>query len=138
MQRNHYSMMDVAPTVSAVLGLPAPAGAKGAPIPQVAADLAGRGRVAVLAPDALGEYAWSLWGEEMPFLRSLHARRSILLRSVLPSITPVNFAAMVTGTDLEGHGIRSREMNFACETLFDVVRRAGGTSAGIGLDNYTG
>ncbi len=138
MERKQYSMMDVAPTVSAILGLPAPAQAKGKPIAEMAQDLAGVPRVAVLAPDALGEFAWSLWKQEMPFLRSLHARRSILLRSVMPSITPVNFAAMVTGTDLEGHGVRSRELPFACETLFDVARCAGSKSAGIGLDNYTG
>ena len=133
-----YSMMDVAPTVSDVLGLPAPAGAKGTPIPAVSHDLAGRERVAVLAPDAFGWFAWSLWQDEMPFLRSLHATRSLILRSVMPSITPVNFSAMVTGTDLEGHGVPSKEDDFRCETLFDVVRSAGGRSAAVGFENYTG
>jgi hypothetical protein len=56
----------------------------------------------------------------------------------MPSITPVNFAAMVTGTDLAGHGVRVREDDFACATLFDVVRDAGGKSAGVGLAGYTG
>lgn len=133
-----YSMVDVAPTVAAILGLPAPAQAKGRPIAEVVAGLAGARRVAILAPDAFGLYAWTLWQQEMPFLRALHAQNSITLRSVLPSITPVNFAAMVTGTDLAGHGVDNREASFACETLFDVLRRAGGKSAGIGIGNYTG
>ena len=132
------SMIDIAPTVSAALRLPAPMQAKGTSIREVVADLTGVSRVAVLAPDALGMYAWSLWRAEMPYLSSLHARNSITLRSVMPSITPVNFATMVTGTDLAGHAVHTFKDNFACETLFDVVREAKGKSAGVGLDGYTG
>jgi predicted AlkP superfamily pyrophosphatase or phosphodiesterase len=131
-------MMDIAPTNSAVLRLPRPAGAKGKVIPEIAADLAGAEKIAVLVPDGFGLFAHTLWKHEMPWFSSLHARRGVVLRSVMPSITPVNFAAMLTGTDLAGHGIRSRTENFACETLFDVVRGAGGKSAGIGLSGYTG
>ena len=133
-----YSMMDIAPTVSTVLQLPAPAQAKGRPIPSVAKSMVGRSRVAILALDAFGLFAWNLWKAEMPYLRSLHAGHSIILRSVMPSITPVNFATMVTGTDQAGHGIMARTDSFACETLFDTVRRSGGRSAGIGIDDYTG
>jgi len=133
-----YSMMDIAPTVSAILRLPAPRQARGVPIPEIVADLAGSPRLALLAPDALGAFAWNLWKGEMPYLSSLHLRKSITLRAVMPSITPVNFATMVTGTDLEGHGVHTFEHDFACETLFDLVRGAGGKSTGIGLDGYTG
>ena len=133
-----YSMMDVAPTVSAVLAMPAPAQAQGTPIPEVVRDLGGARRMAVLAPDAFGWFAWTLWQAEMPFLKSLHAEHSLILRSVMPSITPVNFSTMVTGTDLEGHGVPTKEDGFQCETLFDVVRRAGGRSAAVGLEGYTG
>jgi hypothetical protein len=138
LSRQVYSMTCVAPTVSAILGLPAPAQASGAPIPDIVHDLSGCDKVAILAPDAFGEFAWGLWRDEMPYLRSLHAQRSITLRSVLPSITPVNFATMIAGTDRDGHGVHTFKDDFACETLFDVVRRAGGESAGIGLDGYTG
>lgn len=131
-------MMDVAPTVSAVLRLPAPAHAKGAPIRAIVADLAGARRLAILALDALGTFAWNLWRGRMLYLDALHERRSVILRSVMPSITPVNFATMVTGTDLAGHGANTLNDAFACETLFDVVRRAGGKSAGVGLHGYTG
>lgn len=133
-----YSMCDIAPTVSAILGIPAPAQAQGRPIPEIVADLAGSAKMALLAPDAFGLYAFNLWRAEMPYLASLHAQRSLVLRSVLPSITPVNFGCMVTGTDQAGHGVHTREDPFACETLFDVLRRSGARSAGIGLTGYTG
>jgi predicted AlkP superfamily pyrophosphatase or phosphodiesterase len=133
-----HSMMDVAPTVSAILGLSAPAQVRGAPIDAIVDDLRGRDRVAVLAPDAFGWFAWNLWQRELPFLYALHARHSLILRSVLPSITPVNFATMITGTDLAGHGARTYDHAIAAETLFDVVRRAGGTGAAVGFEGYTG
>ena len=133
-----YSMVDVAPTVSTVLGVRTPAGAQGAPISEILRDLSEATRVAVLAPDAFGWFAWTLWQHEMPYLQSLHAEHSLILRSVMPSITPVNFATMVTGTDLDGHGVRTRDHDFQCQTLFDVVRRAGGQSAAVGFEGYTG
>jgi predicted AlkP superfamily pyrophosphatase or phosphodiesterase len=107
-------------------------------IPEIVQTLMGARRCAVLAPDAFGWYAWSLWQDEMPYLQSLHATASLILRSVLPSITPVNFSTMVTGTDLEGHGVRTYDHDFQCETLFDVVRAAGGRSTAVGFEGYTG
>jgi predicted AlkP superfamily pyrophosphatase or phosphodiesterase len=133
-----YSMIHIAPTVSAILRIPAPAQAKASPIPEICASFADVNKVAILAPDAFGLFAWNLWKAEMPYLSSLHARHSLVLRSVMPSITPVNFATMITGTDQGGHGIHTFNDNFACETLFDVVRRSNGKSAGIGLDDCTG
>jgi predicted AlkP superfamily pyrophosphatase or phosphodiesterase len=131
-------MMDVAPTVSSALGLdPLPA-AVGRPIPEVVSDLHGAECVALLAPDAFGWYAWTLWQDEMPYLKSLHRERSLILRSVMPSITPVNFSTMVTGTGVEGHGVRTYDDDFRTETLFDVVRRAAGQSAAVGFEGYTG
>ena len=132
------SMVDVAPTVSAVLGLPPPAQARGAAIQEIVAGLCDAEKAAILAPDGFGDFAWRLWQGEMPFLRSLHAKRTLTLRSVMPSVTPVNFATMVSGTDLAGHGIRTFKAHFACETLFDVVRGAGDKSVGVGIHGYTG
>lgn len=133
-----YSMIDIAPTVSAILGLQSPAQATGSIIPEMARDLSSCGKVAVLAPDSLGNLAWQQWQNEMPFLKSLHTEHSVILRSIMPSITPVNFAAMVTGSDLSVHGVGAKTDKFACETLFDIVRNAGGKSAGVGLEGYTG
>ncbi len=133
-----YSMMDVAPTVSAILGVPVPAQAKGKPVPEIVRDLLGVERIALVAVDALGLYAFSLWRGSMPFLSALYDQNNVTLRAVMPSITPVNFATMVSGTDLVGHGVQTFNHSFACETLFDVVRRANGRAAGVGFDGYTG
>lgn len=128
----------LASTVAALLNLPAPAQATATPVAEVVAELQPASRVAVLAPDALGHHPFTLWRSEMPFLSSLHARRSLLLRSIMPSITPVNFAAMVTGAELGIHGVQRFSDSFQCETLFDVVRAHDGQSAGVGQRGYTG
>ncbi len=138
MPLKEYSMLDIAPTISDILNIPAPAQSQGAPIPEIVKNLNGAKRIALIAPDALGLFAWTLWKAELPYLRSLHERNSLLLRSVLPSITPVNFGAMVTGAELDVHGAQTFEHDFTCETLFDVLRTGYGRSAGVGLDGYTG
>jgi predicted AlkP superfamily pyrophosphatase or phosphodiesterase len=138
MSAKKYSIMDVAPTVSAILNVPSPLEAKGSPIREIVSDLSGRKRVAILVPDSLGIFAWNLWKHKMPYLSSLHSNHSIVLQSVMPSVTPVNFAAIVSGTDVDGHGVRVYTGSFSCETIFDVIRDANRKSAGIGLDDHTG
>lgn len=138
MSRAEYSMTCVAPTVAEALAIPAPADATGSPIPEIAADLVGSARVAILVPDALGLSSYEHFADDMPFLRSLCEDRMVVLRSVMPSITPVNFAAMVTGCDLEGHGVRSKDLDFQCETLFDVLPENDRVGAGCGRKGYTG
>jgi len=131
-------MTCVAPTVAEALGLRELRDAIGEPMPEIVADLADAERLAILAPDALGEFAFGLWRDQMPYLRSLCEWRHVTLRSVMPSITPVNFATMISGTDLEGHGIRAKELDFQCKTLFDLLREVGRASAGFGQPGYTG
>lgn len=138
MPRTEYSMTRVAPTIAAALSMRSPAAASDGPVPEIAADLAGSARLAVLAPDALGLVSLEHFAAEMPFLQSLCETRMVALRSVMPSITPVNFATMVSGTDLDGHGVRSKEMDFGCETLFDVLLEQGWTGAGCGRPGYSG
>lgn len=135
---SEYSMTCIAPTIAACLELRAPSGATGEPITAIVEDLASCERIAVLAPDALGCAALAHLGEAMPWLSGRCAERSVTLRSVLPSITPVNFAAMISGCALEGHGVASKEMDFTCETLFDVLAEAGLAGAGCGRPGYTG
>jgi predicted AlkP superfamily pyrophosphatase or phosphodiesterase len=131
-------MTCLGPTVAALLGLPAPAQATGVPVPAIVQALRPAERVAVVAPDALGSAIVARWGAEMPFLTSLLGRQQVTLRAVMPTITPVNFATMVTGAPPEVHRIAVFTDDFACETLFDVVRAHGGQSAGVGQQGYTG
>lgn len=53
-------------------------------------------------------------------------------------MSPVNFAAMITGAEKAVHGIGAFSDDFRCETLFEVVRAHGGQSAGVGRLGYTG
>lgn len=138
MEQTEYSLTSLAPTLAALLGLPAPASATSPVLVEIADELGTVERVAVLAPDALGHHPFTLWRHEMPFLSSLHDRRSLVLRGVMPTITPVNFATMVSGAEIGVHGIQAFTDSFRCETLFDVVRRRGGRSAGVGREGWTG
>lgn len=133
-----YSMTHVAPTIARVLEIRPPADGEQEAIPEIVSDLSGADRLAVLAPDALGVAQLEQFAEQMPFLQSHCERRCVTLRSTMPSITPVNFATMITGCDLDGHGVRSKEMEVQCETLFDVLDEAGEQGAGCGRPTYTG
>jgi len=133
-----YSMTCVAPTVAAALDIRAPRNAIGEPIAEIVADLAGSDRIAILAPDALGQHQLEHFADALPYLWSLCAERHVVLESVMPSVTPVNFAAMVSGCDLGGHGVAARTMDFQCETLFDVLGELREQGAGCGRPGYTG
>ncbi|MHB8995485.1 MAG: alkaline phosphatase family protein [Armatimonadota bacterium] len=128
----------LASTVAQLLQLPAPHSSAYDLVAEVVAELVSAPRVALLAPDALGRHPFDLWRHEMPFLSGLHDRRSLTLRAIMPSITPVNFAGMVSGAELPVHGIQRFTDDFKCETLFDVVRASGGVSGGVGQEGYTG
>ncbi|MFW5867793.1 MAG: alkaline phosphatase family protein [Armatimonadota bacterium] len=133
-----HSMTCIAPTVAAVLSLRPPHDATGEPIDSIVTDLEGTERLAIIAPDALGQHQLERFADEMPFLTSLCDRRHLVLQSVMPSVTCVNFATMITGCELDCHGINARNLDFACETLFDVLEEAGQAGAGCGRPGYTG
>ncbi|MBN2307930.1 MAG: alkaline phosphatase family protein [Candidatus Hydrogenedentes bacterium] len=133
-----YPMQAVAPTVAAILGLPKPASAEARPIRPVVRDLAGVDRVAVLGVDALGLAIRRHWAQQMPFLEGLADHRQATLRAVMPSVTPVNFGCMVTGAGVRRHGAHAFDRDFRCQTLFDLLRAAGKTSAGFGRRGWTG
>ncbi|MQY76928.1 MAG: hypothetical protein GH155_04785 [Spirochaeta sp.] len=133
-----YSITYVASTAAKILVLPLPAQSEVKIIPEIVHDLSGYKRIAIIATDGLGLFAWRQWDKNMTFLRSLHGQKSIVIRSIMPSITPVNFAAMVTGAELAVHGVHDMDNTFTCETIFDVLRKRGKRSAGVGLEKYTG
>jgi len=132
-----YSMTHVAPTIAAILDIPAPAQSTGEPIAEIAAELKGSERCAVLAPDALGMYQWGLWHQAMPFLGSLINQHHVVLHAVMPTITPVNFATMVTGGDQSVHGIHAKDEDFQCETIFEVLAANAKRGAAVGQDGCT-
>ncbi len=135
-----YSMKTIAPTISEILKIDTPAEAKGEPIKEVVNDLKGVERVAILAIDALGYKAFDKFKHIMPCMTSfIGTDKLIYLRSILPSITRVNFACMVAGTEMDIHGIKTSSTNdFTCETLFDTLKTSGKRSAGLGRNTWTG
>lgn len=133
-----YPMEAVAPTIAALLGIPVPSAAESPPIEPVLDAMRGVARVALLGIDALGMAIWRHWRERMPFFSGLADGRLLTLRSTLPSITPVNFACMVTGAGLDRHGADAREKPIRCETLFDTARAAGVRSAALGRKGWSG
>lgn len=133
-----YPMQAVAPTVARILGVRSPASAEVGPIEAVCDALAGAPRVAVLGVDALGLGIWRHWKDRTPILNELAREGLLTLRSVMPSVTPVNFGCMITGAAVETHGAETKTHDFACETLFDVLRDEGRVSAGLGRQGWSG
>jgi hypothetical protein len=113
----------VTPTVCAALGIPPPAAASSAPVDAL------RGvrsrRVLLYAPDAIGTWLVREHPAEFDRVRR-HAPIEVAVSAMLPSVTPVCFAAMLTGAGPDHHGImRYEKPPLACETLFDAVAAAG-------------
>jgi len=122
-------MMSVAPTVCAILGLRPPRSSETEPLLEVVESMGPSGRLAVVVIDALGVSTWTNAKAETPFLNALANRRLLRLRSVMPTVTPVNFATMLTGASPGIHTIRDRTEPLGLETIFDVLRENGGISA---------
>lgn len=134
-----YPMQSLAPTVAKILGVPAPKQAEAPPIDAVTKDLRGSKKVAVLGVDALGMAIWNKMREKTPYLNSLVLQRNhAQLRSVLPSVTCVNFGCMITGASQKTTGITTRDSKLACEDLCSVLRSRGMKSGGFGRKDYTG
>jgi predicted AlkP superfamily pyrophosphatase or phosphodiesterase len=135
-----YTMKAIAPTISRILKINPPSQAKEGPIMPIVEAFDNVKRVAVLAIDALGYKAYEKFKDSMPYMSSIIRNNGELsyLKSILPSITPVNFACMVTGVEVDVHMVKARSQDFGCESLFDVLRSNDKKSAGLGRENYTG
>lgn len=134
-----YPMQSLAPTVAAILGVPAPKQAETPPIESVVKDLRGSKKVAVLGVDAFGAAVWSKMRDKTPYLNSLARKTNqAQLRSVMPSVTCVNFGCMITGGSQKTTGITTFDSKLACEDLCSVLRAHGKKSGGFGRKDYTG
>lgn len=86
-------------------------------------------RLAVVVIDAFGMSTWDAARMEVPTFNVLANRHLIYLRSVMPTITPVNFATMLTGAHPETHRIMARTDKLMLDTVFDTLREHGRVSA---------
>jgi predicted AlkP superfamily pyrophosphatase or phosphodiesterase len=87
------------------------------------------GKLAVVVIDAFGISTWMEAKHETPTFNALANQHFLSIRSVMPTITPVNFATMLTGAKPEDHKIRDRTEKLMLETIFDVLRETGMNSA---------
>ena len=123
-----YDMRIVAPTVCRVLGIRPPSSADSEFLPLVG-DTMNSKKLAVIVIDALGMSTWNKARELTPTLNTLETVHFTVIHSVMKTITPVNFATMLTGASPGTHGITNREMPLGHETVFHVMREAGMRSA---------
>ncbi|MDE2997956.1 MAG: alkaline phosphatase family protein [Gemmatimonadota bacterium] len=122
----------IAPTISIVLGVPAPRGAEAAPIDEVVDTLRSADRLALVVVDGFGSSLWAYVRGNVPLLNRVAALRHREIRSVLPSMTYICISTMLTGVSPSSHGVtdlntmiratRSPRM----DSVFNRVRDAGG------------
>ena len=124
-----YDMRYVTPTVCGALGVRAPSSAETGPLEEVVGTMGVVDRLAVVVIDTFGASTWTAARLEVPTFNALANRHLLHLRSVMPTITPVNFATMLTGASPDAHRIRDRTERLALETIFDVLRERGRVSA---------
>ena len=132
--RRPYDLRGIAATASAALGVPAPATAESGIIPEVSADLAGAKRLALIVMDGFGCTLWDHTRASVPILNQLSEIHHVVISSVVPSLTHVCISSMLTGISPRAHGVTDLEgmirvaAESGVETLFGVVRDAGGTT----------
>ena len=126
---NMPDMRCVAPTVSRALGVRPPSSSERGPHREVVWTLEATDRLVVVVVDAFGLSTWRAVNGRTPCFNSLHAVHGATIDSVMPTITPVNFATMLTGASPVSHGITNREQPLALETVFHVLRGEGMASA---------
>lgn len=82
-------------------------------------------RIFMYNPDAVAMWLYQKYTDYyLPLLD--HAKLTLPLRTVMPSVTPVCFGTMYTGATPEVHGIRTYvKPVIRIDTLFDALLRAG-------------
>lgn len=126
---NSISMTQIAATVADVMGIEPPIQAD-EKIGWLSDLLTGRAigkvdKVVMYNPDAIAMWLFQKYTADFaPVLK--HTQVGVPLKSVVPSVTPVCFASMYTGTQPEIHGIEQYEKPLVTtDSLFDALIRAG-------------
>lgn len=123
-----HDMRVLAPSICNILDIAVPKNAETTILPEMVEDLDEIKRLVVVVEDAFGVSTWEKAWDYSPFFNSLAAFHYAHIRSVMPSITPVNFATMLTGASPEAHKIKVRTEKLELETVFDSLRLEGKTS----------
>jgi hypothetical protein len=124
-----HDMRVIAPTVCYVFNLRHPKSSEKLGLIKVINTLKTIKKLAVIVIDALGISTWSKTKKQTPTLNQIEKNHSTIIKSVMKSITLVNFATMLTGASPEKHKVKDRTMTLKKETIFDVMREHGMSSA---------
>ena len=131
---NTISLDRLCATLAYAMGIPAPEQAN-APIEDFCAYIdrtlgcERADRIFMYNPDAAAQWICETYPDYIAEVRA-HAPYTLPLRTVMPSVTPVCFGTMYTGTQPEVHGIRRYEKPvIKTDSLFDAMLRAGKTCA---------
>lgn len=117
-------------TVCALMGVPTPDGLAPAlePVRQLGQSLLQDRPVQkclVFAPDALGHHLYRRDASLFAPFEAICSMR-VAVQAEMPSVTPVCFGSIFTGSSPAEHGIRAyAKPVLACDTLFDYLARAG-------------
>ncbi len=129
MELNKTSLDTVCAALCEIMGVRAPEGAAAANEDMVryaSQTLGGKAdRIFMYNPDAVAQWISDKYER---YIQEVTAQTELQvpLRSVMPSVTPVNFATMYTGLQPEVHGIQRYEKPvLTVETIFDVMISAG-------------
>lgn len=122
-----YSLANVVPTLCSVLGLTLPSDSNGLPIDPVINLCNGKqiDRVLFFSPDAIGKWLFERYADEFaPVLSYLPVKTE--LQSVMPSVTPVCYATMLSGAMPSVHGIQKYiKYPLTIDTIFNALARSG-------------
>lgn len=121
-------MRTIAPTIALIIGVRKPSFSEQPPLKEIIGSLY-TNRLVVVVVDAFGVSTWKEAKRVTGFFNSLAQYHLIKIYSVMPSITPVNFATMLTGAHPEIHGIRVRTQPLNHETIFHVLKEKNRKSA---------
>lgn len=137
-----HSIADLTPTICELMGIPCPAQCAATPIPGVI-DQAGHifngngkaEKVLLFCADAFGDYQRDNVPGPFERIQKVAGMR-IKSVSLMPSVTPVCYGSIFSGTPPLVHGIQKYEKPvLTVETLFDVLAAAGRNVAIISSNN---
>lgn len=138
---NHYSLKHFAGIVADCMDMALPE-AFAETIPWLSQLLKERlggtaDRVVLYHADAVGHHIWQKYTNLFAPVYQ-HTSLSVPFLSTVESVTPVAHATMYTGLDPEGHGIQTYvRPKLECETLFDVLLKAGKKVAIVAQNDST-
>lgn len=139
-QANTIRITQTAATLAAMLGVPAPAGAdEPEQIILHKAEKIWNGqkaeRLLIYNPDAVGLWLYQKYTARFDLVLQ-NAQLDLPVRSVMPSVTPVNFASMYSGVTPDVHGIQAYVRPvLRVETLYDTMLAAGKRPAIVSTKN---